>query len=398
MNDTQQTSGPLHGTPVVPSAAIRLLVMSDAIPERNGVGSYYADLIQQISPRVELAELIYPMCEKTADHSYLTTSLPGDKTQALQLPKPAHLISLVKGLNPNVIIAPTPGPYGMAGLFLARRYKIPLVTGFHTHYEALTELYWKRIGGTLARGFLKSCNRLMFRYSDIVLANSPDMCSQARKAGANNVRLMGTSVASDFVTTPVVPTQPTIQSILFAGRLAKEKNIHAVLEAAKVHRGMQFTIAGDGPLMAEINEACKCLPNVTMTGWVQRDRLMDLIDSHDALLLPSHVESFGTVALEGMARARIVIVSQHCGLTEWRGLNDAVVKISDKETAASALHRINEASPEWRRNIENKAAHAARHINEWNTRFWIDLLAERVSGCSHTIATNSPTVSVSTAS
>lgn len=398
MNNTQQALQPLDGAPGVASKAIRLLVMSDAIPERNGVGSYYADLIQQISPQVELAELIYPLCEKTADHSYLTTSLPGDKTQSLQLPKPGHLISIVRGLKPNVIIVPTPGPYGMAGLFLARRYKIPLVTGFHTHYEALTELYWKRIGGTLARGFLKSCNRLMFRYSDIVLANSPDMCEQARKTGASNVRLMGTSVASDFVTTPIVPAQPAIQSILFAGRLAKEKNIHAVLEAAKVHRGMQFTISGDGPLKAEIHEACKFLPNVTMTGWVQRDRLMNLIDSHDVLLLPSHVESFGTVALEGMARARIVIVSQHCGLTEWQGLNDAVVKISDKETAASALHRISEAPLEWRRNIENKAADAARHINEWNTRFWIDLLAERVSDCSDRIATNSPVASGSTAS
>lgn len=371
------------------SKTIRLLVMSDAVPERNGVGSYYADLIQQITPHVQSADIIYPTCERTAAHSYLTAPLPGDKTQPIQLPKPGHLVSLYKSINPNVLIVPTPGPYGMAGLFLARRYNIPLITGFHTHYEALTELYWKRLAGTLARSFLSSCNRLLFRNSYTVLANSPEMCKQASAIGAKKVELMGTSVAAEFVTKPVVDARPDIRSVLFAGRLAKEKNIDAILSAAKDHQDILFSIAGDGPLKNEISKASKELPNVSMPGWLDRQQLLDHIDSHDALLLPSHVESFGTVALEGMARGRLVIVSQRCGLTEWDDLNNATVKIGRDETAAEALYRIRAEPPEWRADMGRKAAAAARNINDWNTEFWLNMLVEAVYGSAANLTSTS---------
>lgn len=353
---------------------IRLLVMSDAIPERNGVGSYYADLIQQVSPFVECAELIYPMCKRTAGHSYLTAPLPGDGTQAIQVPKPGHLVSEFKSIRPNVIIVPTPGPYGMAGLYLARRYKLPLITGFHTHYEALTDLYWNRVTGTLARGFLSSCNRLIFRYSHTVLANSPEMCKQAELTGAKHVELMGTSVAADFVNTPLSQLNIEVKSVLFAGRLAKEKNIDAIIDAAKIHKDIRFTIAGDGPLKSSIEKATESLSNVSVLGWVPRKDLIEVIDEHDVLLLPSHVESFGTVALEGMARGKIVIVSHNCGLVEWDGLSSAAVQIAESETAADTLKRVCAASSQWRFEIGESAALAARKINDWNTTFWLKTL------------------------
>lgn len=353
---------------------VRLLVMSDAIPERNGVGSYYADLVQKITPDVACAELIYPTCRRTADHSYLTAPLPGDKTQAIQLPKPGHLVSEFKSIRPNVLIVPTPGPYGLYGLYLARRYKVPLITGFHTHYEALTDLYWNRFTGTIARGFLSSCNRLIFRYSHAVLANSPEMCRQAENAGAANVELMGTSVAADFINTPLTPVGDNIRSVLFAGRLAKEKNIDAVIDAARAHGDIRFTIAGDGPLKDEITRNTKAMPNVSVIGWVQRENLIDLIDKHDALLLPSHVESFGTVALEGMARGRIVIVSNQCGLVDWEGFADAIVQIAESESAADTLLRVKNAPASWRSSICDKAANEARNIDRWNAEFWLQTL------------------------
>lgn len=370
---------------------IRLVVMSDAVPERNGVGSYYADLIQHMAPLVESAELIYPSCERTTGHSYLTTRLPGDATQPIQIPKPRHLIREFNSIRPNVIIVPTPGPYGMAGAYLSRRYKIPLITGFHTHYEALTELYWNRVTGTLARHFLTGCNRLIFKRSHAVLANSPEMCAQAISAGASNVQLMGTSVASDFVTQPLTRVNPEIRSVLFAGRLAKEKNIEAVIEAANTHTDIHFTIAGDGPLHTEMSQATVNMSNVSMPGWVNRSELLELMDNHDVLLLPSHVESFGTVALEGMARGRIVIVSERCGLTEWEGLGKAAMTIQAGETAADALRRVRSFSPQRRIELGNQAATAARQINDWNTHFWLTLLTESISQQTNALSSTTAT-------
>lgn len=356
------------------SNPIRLLVMSDAIPERNGVGSYYADLIKQVSPFVECAELIYPMCKRIAGHSYLNVRLPGDGTQAIQVPKHGHLISEFKSIRPNVIVVPTPGPYGMVGLYLARRYKLPLIAGFHTHYEALADLYWNHVTGTLARGILSGCNRLIFNYSHTVLANSPEMCKLAERTGAKQVALMGTSVAGDFISTPLSEIRSEIESVLFAGRLAKEKNLEAIIDAAKILKDIQFTIAGDGPLKASIEKATETLPNVSLVGWVPRKNLIEVIDRHDALLLPSHFESFGTVALEGMARGKIVIVSHKCGLVEWDGLSRSTVQIAESETAADTLQRVSAASSRWRFDIGQNAALAAQKFNDWNTTFWLTTL------------------------
>ena len=39
------------------AAKLRVAVISDATPERNGVGSYYADLVAQLNRRIGKAEL-----------------------------------------------------------------------------------------------------------------------------------------------------------------------------------------------------------------------------------------------------------------------------------------------------------------------------------------------------
>jgi len=359
--------------PTLPES-IRLMVITDAVPERNGVGSYYSDLVDQLRPRIGSAEMIHPLCKKTGSHRYLTAPLPGDSTQRIALPRLGRIRAAIKEKEPNVIIVPTPGPFGLAGLFASRRHKIPMITGFHTHYEALADIYWRGPMRAIALRFLMGTNRLLFKHSFAVLANSPAMCDLAIKAGARNTQLMGTSVSSEFLNKPLQSSGDKIQSVLFAGRLAGEKNIPAIINAAKEHIDIQFTIAGDGPLRSMVDSAAQELPNLSAPGWINRNDLIEIVDNHDILLLPSHVESFGTVALEGMARGKIVIVSKHCGLAEWEGLVNATVQVQENESAADALRRVRKADSHWRLDMTRRAAESARAINQWNTDFWIQLL------------------------
>ena len=67
---------------------LRVAVVSDSTPERNGVGSYYADLVAQLGGRVSRAALICPKGEETGWHRYLAPPLPGDSTQKIWLPRP----------------------------------------------------------------------------------------------------------------------------------------------------------------------------------------------------------------------------------------------------------------------------------------------------------------------
>lgn len=353
---------------------LRVAVVSDSTPERNGVGSYYSDLVEQLGDRIECAELICPEGTDTGWHRYLAPPLPGDSTQKIWFPRPIKHYSEIAKVRPHAIVVPTPGPFGLLGLLAAKRLGVPLIVGFHTHYEALTDIYWSDAFGRLCRSYLTWCNRLLFRHSALVLANSPEMVRQATAMGADSPELMGTSVPLDFLARPLVPLRPAAERILFAGRLAEEKNVPQVIELARERPSLAVSIAGDGPMKESVVRAAAEIPNLEYLGWVARGSLIDTYDSHDILLLPSQVESFGTVALEGMARGRPVIVSGACGIAEWPDLEKALFQIGSDESLLQAVDRV-VALPSGVRAEKGRMAHAAaRDLNEWNLETWIERL------------------------
>jgi glycosyltransferase involved in cell wall biosynthesis len=354
--------------------SVRVVVLSDAAPDRNGVGTYYADLIEQLRDRVGEAVLLHPSNPLSPAYRYLSAPLPGDKTQRVGVPRPVYLWRSIKRLQPTVLVAPTPGPFGLSGLYFARKLGVPLIVGFHTNYEALATLYWKNLFGRLCQRFLNGCNRLLFRHCAMVLANSPDMLRQAHACGAEKVSLMGTSVPTEFISKPTVSINQTVQRVLFAGRLADEKNLPQVIEAARQHPHLQFTIAGDGPLRSMVEREVLSSPNLDYAGWVSRRQLLDLMDSHDVLLLPSRVEAFGTVALEGMARGRLVIVTESCGIAEWPELSRSLHIVADYETPSQALTRLCAFDSDVRDQMCFRAREQAYNLNNWNVSSWVSRL------------------------
>jgi len=353
---------------------LRMAVVSDATAERNGVGSYYADLISQITPKIDRAELICPKGDEKGWRRLLAPPLPGDSTQRIWFPRPFKLWRRLRTLKPHAIIVPTPGPFGLLGMLFARWMRVPLIVGFHTHFEALAGIYWSDFFGRVCHWYLESCNRILFRHASVVLANSPEMVSLATRLGAVNACLMGTSVASEFLSRELVPARDDAHRILFAGRLAAEKNVPLVVDVARQRPELKISIAGDGPMRAEVESAAAELPNLNYLGWVPRTRLSETIDGHDILLLPSKVESFGTVALEGMARARPVIVSGECGIAEWPELESTIFAIRDGESVLDCVDRVRAMSPELRAARAQQGRQAAERLNQWNVDSWIQRL------------------------
>lgn len=370
--------------PAVSAPELRIAVLSDAAPERNGVGAYYSDLADHLQAAGARVELVSPDCQAGRWSGGLRLPLPGDPTQKIIVPSPWHVGHRIKQLRPHVVIVPTPGPFGMLGMYLAQRNGAALVVGFHTHFESLTTLFhgWG-IGGTIANGYLNACHRLLFRQSNLVLANSSDMLSIAQSMGARRVDLMATPIPRHFVDQPPVPPRPTIERVLFAGRLAPEKNLEAIVEAAQHLPDIAFLIVGDGPLRPWIEDQAKRLPNLSHSGWVSRDEVMTLIDGVDALLLPSTVESFGTIALEAMARARPVLVSPACGILSWNQLNDGLFRINAGEPLFAALARLRDLDPTIRERTAQRGRAAAQALDARNLSHWLRVLSGDYSGSVH---------------
>jgi len=353
---------------------LSVLFLSDAIASRNGVGSYYADLADHLTDHIGHAELLSPGAHPEDYAHTLTLPLPGDSTQQLYLPRVGCAWQKIKTMAPDVIVIPTPGPYGLLGFALAKYLKIPLCSGYHTQYEKLTDIFWPPAFSRSSRFYMKSLNRLFFRSSAVVVGNSMEMVEGAKADGAQNVEMIGTPVARQFLAGPFAAFSPSLSSVCYAGRLSPEKNIAEILKAARELTHIRFTIAGDGPLREEVAAVSETTPNLEYVGWVSRGAVKRVIDDSEMLLLPSRVEAFGTIALEAMARRRLVLVSENCGILNWPNLAAGVYTIKNDESLAGAIGRICQKSFSDRLEKAEIGRQAAASFNYETLRQWVSLL------------------------
>jgi glycosyltransferase involved in cell wall biosynthesis len=350
------------------------LVFSDAVGERNGVGSYYTDLVSHLAELGLEIELICPGLAGGRWNGPMRVPLPGDATQRVVLPPASSILRYVEHKVPDVIVVATPGPYGLVGLALARRHGVRLLVGFHTSFERVIGLYWNRLFNAMVRWYFGTCDRLLFRTAEVVIANSEDMANLARRLGATDVQVMGTPLPPEYLDEPPPLHRDSPFDVVYAGRLAKEKNVLSIVDAAAVCPEIRFRIAGDGPLSWAVAHRATKLPNVDYLGWLSREQLRKVVDAADLLVLPSHVEAFGTSALEAMARARNVLVSGNCGIAKWPHLQRGLFRMSHGETITSAVRRIKSLDPALRQEKAHIARRAALDLHDAALRAWLDLL------------------------
>ena len=363
--------------PLRRAAKLRVAFFSDAIYGRNGVGFYYKDLVEHLNDRVERAELFCPGAP-TAGAPLVAASMPmpGDKTQRLYWPYRALLEQRFRALRPHIAVVATPAPFGYYGIRLAKRFGVPVCAAFHTDFESLADIYWNRFTAAPSMKFLEIAHRLLFRPGGIVATMSENMIEQARRCGARDVRIVGTTIEKRFLDAPLAPLGDRLESVLFAGRLAAEKNITAILQAAAALPDIRFVLAGDGPLRSDVENAARRHPNIDYRGWVAHDDLLGLMDESQMLLLPSHVESFGTVALEAMARRRLALVSENCGILDWPGLGDELHVVHRDEPLADAIRRAADAPPDARQARAEASRSAVRGFVDRTLAQWLEIFRD----------------------
>jgi len=348
-----------------------VVIVSDALPERNGVGAYYKDLLDHLNELGYEATFLCPNADKW---QLLKFPLPGDATQTVYLPSLFRFRRVMREVQPSAIIVGTPGPFGLLATFWARRLKARLIVGFHTHFSSVTDLYRNRWLRAFSRFYFNIADNLQFRYADQILANSDQMVELARSLGAKNVEIMGTLLPPAALK-PEKPIRSKLEHVLFAGRLAPEKRVQLVVDAARALPDIRFTIAGEGPLKDDINRQAATIPNLDTLGWVSRQELLDAMDAADLLILPSTVESFGTVALEAMARGRLALVSRNCGIVDWPNLVDHIFRIETEETVTDAIRRIASLDSETHRDTAAAAREAALELNHSSIVHWVNMLS-----------------------
>jgi glycosyltransferase involved in cell wall biosynthesis len=104
---------------------------------------------------------------------------------------------------------------------------------------------------------------------------------------------------------------------IFVGRLTPEKGIRTLLNAAQSLPGIALSIAGDGPLRGEVEQACAQLSNCRYLGQLARADVLAKVGAARALVFPSEwQEGSPFTVIEAMAAGCAVIASRIAGVAE----------------------------------------------------------------------------------
>jgi glycosyltransferase involved in cell wall biosynthesis len=142
--------------------------------------------------------------------------------------------------------------------------------------------------------------RRVLRRAQLVTAPSRALADDARRLGAEDVRIIPSGVELPAE----VGEEAEPPEILYAGRLSPEKGVRDLVAAAD---GLPLVVVGDGPLRDEVPGALGFLPH---------DELERRYARAAVVACPSHREGFGVVCAEAMAYARPVVAGNVGGLRD----------------------------------------------------------------------------------
>lgn len=213
--------------------------------------------------------------------------------------------------RPTAIHVATPFGIGLTGRQLALRHGIPLVASHHTHFVRYLPFYNLRWLGKLLWRYLHWFHRpclLVFVPSDSVLE---ECVSDGWKGLTVWSRGVDASLFYPEVDRESLKSELGMErsrfNVLYAGRMAPEKQTEIALEAIRLlrsERGIDaaLAMAGDGPSAGHLRAiASKHRLPVRMLGMLTQPELRRWMAASDALLFPSPTETFGNVVLEAMA-------------------------------------------------------------------------------------------------
>lgn len=132
-------------------------------------------------------------------------------------------------------------------------------------------------------------------------------------------------------------------AVAYTGRLAPEKGVMQLCEAARAFEGenVHFLLAGDGSLEEELRK--RAPSNFHLLGPLPPKDISALLQSCDAFCMPTRSEGFSTSLLEAAACGVAPIITDVGGVGELVPTEEFGIVVADREpaTIATAIRHLN---------------------------------------------------------
>lgn len=244
--------------------------------------------------------------------------------QELVYPPLLEMIQWLEEEEIDEVIISTPGPVGLAALAAARLLHLKVRGIYHTDFpvyvrhfaedEQMEQLTWRYMSWFYAG-------------MDRIAVPSQAYLEQLAERGFDRARLYVLPRGVDLERFSPAKRDDSFWErfalrpgfkFLYAGRISKEKNLPALLEAFRLlspDDNAQLVLAGDGPDLDELKKEY-AHEQILFTGRLDGDDLVRAYAGSDVFVFPSLTDTFGNAVLEAHACGLPAIVSDEGGPRE----------------------------------------------------------------------------------
>lgn len=247
--------------------------------------------------------------------------------------------------NPHLIHVASPDPLGKQAIKFAKKYDIPVVASYHTHFSSYLDYY--KLG--IFKGLLWRFLRRFYSQCEQVYVPSQSMIDVLRSHDIDgNLFLWERGVEMSLFN----PERRSMQwrrnlgiaddevVVTFISRLVWEKGLSVFVDVINglkargiAHRSV---IVGDGPARAELEDQ---LSDTLFLGHQKGEALATAYASSDIFFFPSETETFGNVTLEAMASGLPAVCANATGSRSL--IRDGVTGfLAEPRNAASFLEPV----------------------------------------------------------
>jgi glycosyltransferase involved in cell wall biosynthesis len=240
-------------------------------------------------------------------------------------PRAMRLLREARQDRIDVVHLATPGPVGLAAMYVARRAGLPMIGSFHTDLAA----YAERLSGSPRLGVVMR-EYLRWPYGRCARVLVPSESTRAvlvkGKVRADTIDVWPRGVD----TQTFGPAHRSVSlrerwgvsgarpAVIYVGRMSKEKGLHLLprIEAALLRHGVdhRLILVGDGPMREPLAAS---LRDAVFTGTLPPAGVAEAMASADLFLFPSDTDAAGNVVLEAQACGLPVVVSSRGGPREY---------------------------------------------------------------------------------
>lgn len=358
---------------------LRLALASDTYaPQLNGVTRTLRRLVEEATARGAEVRVYTPEAPRSRPDEAIRRfpSVPfwGYPELRLAWPRVSTLVDEWTTWRPDLVHAATPFGVGLAARRAAQRLQVPFATSYHTSLSQYAAFYG--LGAISQPGwrFL----RWFHNSGATTWCPTRAVCGELEAHG-----FRGTAVWSRGVDTRAfAPSWRSLEYrrslgildedfvLLYVGRLAREKGLDQLLEAARVlgarDPAVRLMLVGDGPYEGVCRQ--RAPSGTIMTGTLSGHELSTAFASGDLFVFPSTTDTFGNVLLEAMASG-LPVIGADCEVTRERldGGSGLVFDAASLESLTGVIEQVRHDDL-CRRDLANRGLEVAQ-ASTWESVF-----------------------------